>query len=163
MKLHTDLGILQLDRMLDGLETAGIIARGVDLIILGSANSRSHTRRIDFSLGLEKADATHRRARNLMGSDDGGYRYAATYDDWGWLMASIFAADPSAKFQGAYNGVADFKTRTWQAFTAVEGADPFPYAPDKEHPQHRRYTEDDSIRYAWLGLHLDDRSTAVAA
>ena len=145
------------------LKQAGTIAPGVDLLILGSASSRSHDRRIDLSLGLVAKDATHKRARNLMGMDGDGYRYAATYDDWGRFISGVFDADPKAKFAGAYNGREDFDTRTWQAFTTVLGKDPFPYAPDEAHPQHRRYTVDESLRYSWLNLHLDDRSTAVAA
>ena len=163
MKLHTNLNILKLNNILRQLRQAGTIASGVDLLILNSASSRSHDRRIDLSLGLMAKDATHRRARNRMGADDGGYPYAATYDDWGWFISGVFDADPTAKFVGAYNGREDFDTRTWQAFTTVTGVDPFPYAPDEAHPQHRRYTENDSIQYTWLGLHLDDRSTAVAA
>ena len=163
MKLHTKLGILKLDDILHRLGQAGTIAPGVDLIILGSASSRSHDRRIDLSLGLINKDATHHRARNLMGTDDNGYRYAATYDDWGWFISGVFDADPTAKFIGAYNGRADFDMRTWQAFTTVTGVDPFPYAPDVAHPQHCRYTEAHSLKYPGLGLHLDDRSTAVAA
>ena len=163
MKLHTNLGILKLDDILHQLKQESTIAPGVDLLILGSASSRSHDRRIDLSLGLIDKDATHRRARNLMGTEDGGYRYAATYDDWGWFISGVFDADPEAKFAGAYDGRADFDTRTWQAFTTVQGVDPFPYAPDVAHPQHRRYTAEDFLQYAWLGLHLDDRSAAVAA
>ena len=163
MKLHTNIGILKLDSILHRLKQEGTIAPGVDLLLLNAGKSRTHTLRYDLSLGLRVKDATHRRARNLMGTGDDGYRYAATYDDWGWFISGVFDADPKARFAGAYNGREDFDTRTWQAFTTVQGKDPFPYAPYDTHPQHRRYTVEDFLQYAWLNLKLDDRSTAVAA
>jgi hypothetical protein len=63
--------------------------------------------------------------------------WAATWHEWGWFMANVFAMDPDARFGGAtgwrYAGEADFNRKTGNLFNAQRDCDDFSYLPPREH------------------------------
>ena len=51
--------------------------------------------------------------------------WAATYDEWGWFLAHVFAADPSA-IAGPYKGIDDFHAQV-DGKAPGRGQDPRPF------------------------------------
>jgi len=77
---------------------------------LEQAGSRTHERKVRIHLGSDSAttpDGQKRRWSNSGVRGAGGYR-AATYDEWGWFLAALFDADPTARCVNSYDGRADF-------------------------------------------------------
>jgi hypothetical protein len=78
--------------------------------------SRSRARAFDVILrGLHSTtrDGIKRRRPNLGASRDRDYtdQWAATHDEWGWFLAALFEADPTATCY-AYDGRDDFHEKT---------------------------------------------------
>lgn len=110
MRIHTNLDI----------ETFGQLSvtpklRGqVYLERFYEYGSRSRARAFDTNLrGLHNLtpDGVKRRRPNS-GQRGAGNDWAATYDEWGWFLAALFDADPTARCAGAYDGRADFHRKT---------------------------------------------------
>lgn len=164
MKLHSD--ILTENDIIGALRTekeAGRIALTVQFKLLDKRGSRSHTSA--FEVQLESWDRTPgdgRRTGNsgsygaMSSSDDG---YAATYDEWGWLLAALYRIDPAmvcgSVKHPVYADDADFHNKTGLTYalsdllTELEsGDDPFPYVWSS--PRVGRYGagRSDSDRYA---------------
>lgn len=126
------------------------IARHVTLKRL--SQHRSSARLNAFEVQLEAAE----RDRGRRAGNSGAYGamrpeadgYAATYDEWGWLLAALYALDPqmivgSPKY-AAYEDRAQFDDRTAYHYNvsayleevyhwggATYGDDPWPYVPTR--------------------------------
>lgn len=75
--------------------------------------SRTHANKIRVHLAADHnvtADGVVRRRTNSGNRGAGGY-YAATYDEWGWFLAVVFDADPTAKCE-YYANRDDFHAKT---------------------------------------------------
>ena len=111
MKIHTNLTWAELEATLhhpnlinevyfDGLEEHGSASRvrafDVTLRAWESVNLRTGQKRRHPNTGTRGADH---------------YEYAATYDEWGWFFARLYAADPTARCW-AYASAEDFHDKT---------------------------------------------------
>lgn len=105
MRLHTDT--LRASHVRDALiaeQAAGRIARTVTFRTLVEHGSRSHATAIEVQLtSYDKEPGDGRRRGN-----DGSYGamaddYAATYDEWGWLIAAVYAQDADAVWGSVKN------------------------------------------------------------
>lgn len=149
MKIHSNvIGYTQIIReALKGEKAAGRIASHVTFKSLEQRGSRSHEFAFEIQLEANERD-NGRRAGNsgsygaMRPEVDG---YAATYDEWGFLLNALFALDPkmvvgTAKY-ATYRGREDFDQKTgwtynydrllahfleWPAFDGSFDRDPFP-------------------------------------
>lgn len=120
MKIHTDTltlaDIHEAARVASALSGAPVYLTRAD-----ERGSRSHRRAFDVILA---SDGTLSRRRVNYGSaryaDRFDRPYAATWDQWGWFLASLFAADPGAKCW-AYYGADMFHAATGMRFTEYDG------------------------------------------
>lgn len=117
---------------------AGRIARHVYFKTLTEHGSKSHG--AAFEIGLEAIHRDRGRRAGNSGSygamDDGSF--AATYDEWGWLLSALFEIDPAmlcgSPRYPAYRDRDDFDEKTGLSYRPaalleslrVDG-DPFPY------------------------------------
>jgi hypothetical protein len=97
MKIHSN--ILTYNAVADALiaeREAGRIAKHVGFKVLLQGRSQSHAYGIEIQLEAQIRD-NGRRAGNsgsygaMQPEYDG---YAATYDEWGWLLAALYKIDP---------------------------------------------------------------------
>src|SRR4029077_16999860 len=99
MKLHSNaLTIEDIRAALIDEQVAGRIAKSVEFKILDPKGSRTHARAFEFQLSSwDHVPGDGRRVGNA-GSDASmrGDDWAATYSEWGWLMAALYRADPWA-------------------------------------------------------------------
>lgn len=79
--------------------------------------SRSHREAVDFQLYYAgvKLPGDGRRWKNTGARGASDY-LAATYTEHGWIMAHVYALDPSAVFAGCYANRDDFNRKTRNAF-----------------------------------------------
>lgn len=99
MKIHTNLigYTQQIRNALQEQKDLGRIAHHVHFKKLEQRGSRSH--QFAFEVQLEASERDNGRRAGNSGSY-GAMRpeydgYAATYDEWGWLLAALFALDPA--------------------------------------------------------------------
>lgn len=122
MKLHTSLSATDVQRALDAAYYTGKVAANVTFVQFTPSPSRSCRHGYLVQLGSydqsipEGTTDQHgkvMRVRRFKNSGDNGafYVWAATYDEWGWFIARIFALDPKAKF-GPYRGPLHFHQET---------------------------------------------------
>lgn len=117
MKIHTDT--LTFRDFLDAFATSP----GVEYGRLTIQGSRSRQKAFDLTLvsdGQPDKDGTPRHRRPNSGVRGAGEAFAASYADWGRVLAHLFEVDPEA-LAGPYKGAADFHAQTKGAFvpTAV--------------------------------------------
>jgi hypothetical protein len=101
MRIHThtaDRGTIR-DAMAYASNRSG---RRVYAIRADEYGSRTHTTAFDVSLS---GSARHR-------SQADRDEFAATWDEWGWFLAFLFAHDPDIKCSGVYRDADDFRNRT---------------------------------------------------
>jgi hypothetical protein len=134
MRLHTNLDYIDIAHALKSAKRAGQVAQDVTFQDgLVPHGSRTHLRAYEIQLGTFEKDSLPagytdqnghklnvRRFKNTgdSGASSGWYSpsvWAATWDEWGWFIAYVFAADPDARF-GHYASYADFMTKTKNAF-----------------------------------------------
>lgn len=120
MRLHTNvIGYTQTIRnALKAEQAAGRIAPHVSFKTLEQRGSRTHTFAYEVQLEADIRD-NGRRAGNsgsfgaMRAEVDG---YAATYDEWGWLIAALYAIDADALWGSVkypqYLDAAHFQERT---------------------------------------------------
>lgn len=123
MKLHSN--ILTESDIRDALETAkqrGNIDRSVvfDVLERKGSRKRSHGFEVHLEWLGNKVKGDGRRWTNSgnRGADsygNGRGTYAATYDEWGWLIAELFGKDEHMIF-GHYEGMDNFDSRTKFAY-----------------------------------------------
>lgn len=141
MRIHTNvIGYTQTIRnALKEQEALGRIASHVSFKTLEHRGSRTHQFAFEIQLEADERD-NGRRAGNsgsygaMRPEADG---YAATYDEWGWLLAALFVIDNDMVVGTpklpVYSGAEDFHRKTaWtydpeRLIDALEnGDDPFP-------------------------------------
>lgn len=101
MRIHTDtITPYDVSKALRLEKEAGRIDAGVYL----ETNSQhgSHSRAWGVEIKLAATGKTPGRRFTNHGAYGAGDAYAATYDEWGWLLAALFAMDPKA-FAGSAN------------------------------------------------------------
>lgn len=146
MRLHTDtLTDQDIRNALRAEINAGRIAPSVAFKTLTLHRSTSHARAFEVQLtSYDKSAGDGRRLGNSgsYGSDDSG-DYAATYDEWGWLIGALYALDESAVWGSVarpqYADREDFDYRTGLTYNPAvllswlhtdeygESCDPYPY------------------------------------
>lgn len=123
MKIHTDLTDRAMYGILNDAIAAGQLERGMYFDKCAVSGSRTHERGIDVHLAIDTKTAGSKRRRPNPGTGGfGGFTeydpWAATWDEWGWFLARVFAADPNA--HTAYDaGAAAFHARTAGKFAPV--------------------------------------------
>jgi hypothetical protein len=142
MRLHSD--IITANNVLVALvseQDAGRIAGSVRFKVLDTHGSKTHAAAHEVQLeSVGRIPGDGRRAGNsgsygAMGWEDG---YAATYSEWGWLMAALYRIDPAAVWGSVkhpqYASAADFHEKTGMTYALgdllvrlVKGVDPYPY------------------------------------
>jgi hypothetical protein len=102
MRIHSD--ILTRDDLFAAIGAVRADAPDIYLEHASAHGSRSRTRA--FEVALRGMGARHTRRPNF-----GGDGYAATYHDWGYWIAELFAIDHDAVI-GPYKGADDFERQT---------------------------------------------------
>jgi hypothetical protein len=108
MKLHTSLTEAEVRAALALTKAKGLMAPDVHYAVFTQERSSTHPHGYQIMLGTYDQDSLPygyvdpggyrlrvRRARN---TSHGEARWAATWHEWGWLIAEIFAADPGARW-----------------------------------------------------------------
>lgn len=159
MKLHTVLYTQDIRNALQRAKAAGRVTADVELVQLKPEGSRTHPYGYLVQLGTFDQDSLpagttdqHGRRMNVRryknSGDSGaaseyygrdGAVWAATYHEWGWFIAELFAADPTASTSasyGRYKSAEDFREQTNGAYEL-----PVPAEPRHWHPNmHGDYT-----------------------
>lgn len=151
MRLYTSLSEQQVHSALNRVKAAGLATP--DIVFTASfatRPSRTHARSVQVQLGtLDKHSLPpgtrdqHGKVLRVRRYKNSGNRgaaserargeavWAATWHEWGWFMAEIFAADPGARFGAAtgpswgYRDAADFHEKTGNQFSEL------PSVPDR--------------------------------
>lgn len=141
MKIHSDvLSPMHAINSLNDEKQAGRIAHHVTFKTIRKVGSRSHKLGLEIQLQARVRD-NGRRAGNsgsygaMIPEYDG---FAATYDEWGWLLASLYDKDPvmvvGTVKQPIYADAIDFHHQTALAYNPAELirylriiGDPYPY------------------------------------
>ncbi|QXN74011.1 hypothetical protein SEA_BLAB_85 [Microbacterium phage Blab] len=142
MRIHTNVITNEADiyDALRGQITLGRIASHVSFKTLDEHGSRTHQTAFEIQLQAEVRDNGRRTGNSgsygAMQSEVDGY--AATYDEWGWLLAALYGIDSnmvvgSPNMPLYANAVAFHRKTAWTyapelLIDALEnGDDPFPY------------------------------------
>lgn len=90
------------------------VTNDIDLVQFDGPN-RSRNRKFSFKIQLGTYDKTSGPTKSRHYKNSGQYGagdvWAATYDEWGWFIAELFAVDPDAIF-GPYKGLDSFNAQT---------------------------------------------------
>jgi len=140
MKLHTNLTETQVYEALQWAKHKNLITRDVHFTVFTPGPSMTHPHGYEIQLGTYDQDSLPAgytdqngyklRVRRYRGGNRGDARWAATWHEWGWLIAEIFAADPNARwganparcarpeYAGGYSSPDDFHAKTDGQFQA---------------------------------------------
>lgn len=117
MRLHTNTHTWRsIHEALAKAIRSGMVADHVELWICDEYGSRSKSRAFEIRLGTSvkiKGDKRTFLNSGTHGADTS--MYAATYDEWGWFIAELFAVEPDATF-GTYIGGDGFNAATKNAY-----------------------------------------------
>lgn len=118
MRLHTNTHTwLSIHEALAKAKAAGKVADHVHIEQCTEHGSRKRATAFEIKLASYtkvKGDKRGWRNTGKRGADsmnNGEGLYAATYDEWGWFIAELFAVDEEAVF-GTYDGAAGFDAAT---------------------------------------------------
>jgi hypothetical protein len=127
MRLHTTTIAYtgEVRRALRSAQDAGLVADDIHFVVGPEPHgSRKRAHAYEIQLGTDNkysgrdlnknGSIKNRRPKNT-GQYGSSQVYAASYDEWGWFIAGIFAADPDAIF-GPYDGLEDFVDKTHSAY-----------------------------------------------
>lgn len=146
MRLHTQLTGPDVGNALLRAKKAGRVTEDVQFTVFGTYKSRTHAYAYEIQLGTydkhslpegtvdQHGKKMHVRrfknSGNSGASSEYGYYenvWAATYDEWGWFIAEIFKADPTARWgpkpkpgrtgYGIYASPDDFHEKTHGNFS----------------------------------------------
>lgn len=107
MRLHTNtLNESDLQKLMKYVSNE---APNVILHVTGLHGARNHKRGIEIA--LRGHGTRHKRPPQTRILGEQSTERAATVDDWGWLIAAVFAVEPGARF-GPYKGADDFAKQT---------------------------------------------------
>lgn len=138
MRIHSDkLSAMHIVNALNDEKQAGRIGFSVTFKTLEKKGSRSHANAFEVQLeAYDNTDDSGRRAGNS-GSYGAGTDYAATYDEWGFLLEALYLKDGEmivgSVSNPMYEDIDDFHSRTGFTYSAdllhfVDDAYPFdPY------------------------------------
>lgn len=118
MKLHSNtLDTFDISRALQAGKNAGLIADDIYFTQFNPAGSRKRARGFEIQLGTHDKSSGPTNSRYYKNSGNSGADsvWAATYDEWGWFIAYLFASDPEAIF-GPYLGLDSFNQQTKNKF-----------------------------------------------
>lgn len=115
MKIHTNTETVSAVRKaLQLANLAGQVAPNVYLDRCVPAGSRTRAHAAEIHLAATDRSYGHRYANTgMVGADSG--TFAATYDEWGYMLAHLFAADPDA-VAGQYKSAESFHALTKGAY-----------------------------------------------
>ena len=130
MRIHTKLSLTKTTDALLKMKQAGVIDDGMMFLEFDRHGSRSRAHAFEVKIGAYPGDVEDSHPTRQV---HGGYYIAPTYDEWGWFLAAVFAADPEAK-AGPYTSEKDFQKQTRYRFVAPDfwqtagspGYDPYP-------------------------------------
>lgn len=115
MKLHSSkLTEEDIRRALRQAQANGQIADDVFMVEFVASGSRSRARSWAIQLGALDKGSGPTKSRHYKNSGVGEINrsiWAASYDEWGWFIAQLFAVDPDATF-GPYLGLDSFNAQT---------------------------------------------------
>lgn len=115
MKLHSNFHSMKtIVEAKDRAKAAGHLPAHITLELMGSG-SRTRNNGFVVRLYTEFKQPGDGRRRTNSGNAGAGRNWAATWDEHGWFMAEVFAADPDAIFD-RYYGKADFDAQTKNAY-----------------------------------------------
>jgi hypothetical protein len=136
MRLHTSLTDVQVSNALFRAQREGLITPDVHFAVWEPGRSQTHPHAFEIQLGTynqhslprgykdQRGSTMHVRRFKNSGSSGASSVYAATWHEWGWLIAEIFAADPEARwganparcarpeYAWGYHSEADFHAKT---------------------------------------------------
>lgn len=142
MKLHTSLSGTEVHQALSRAQAAGHVTPDVHFAVYGNVNSQTHARGYEIQLGTydqhslppgtkdQHGKTMHVRRFKNSGNGGADSVWAATWHEWGWFIAEIFAADPGARWGGnpersrnpeyvwGYSSPDDFHAKTGDEFRA---------------------------------------------
>lgn len=138
MKLHTNLTEAEIHAVLARTQAKGLIAGDVLFTVFAAGSSRTHRHSYEIQLGATdpyslpdgyvNQHGKRMRVRKIRNSGYGDARYAATWHEWGWLIAEMFEADPesrwganpaTARHAWGYFSAEDFNRKTKNQFLPV--------------------------------------------
>jgi hypothetical protein len=156
MRLHTKLTSDDVYAALSRAKRTGRVSSTVVFDPITAYNSKTHPRAYEIQLGtfdsylpFNTFDQHGRRMRTRRTRNTRNYtddqRFAATWHEWGWFIAEIFAADPSARWGGnpatskhpwGYFSEADFSKKTSGLFNlrTTAGSQVGGFSYDRPHP-----------------------------
>lgn len=102
MRVHSD--VIETDDVRAALSAAKAENGVPDSVRISRLTEQGSTKR-DHAFDVSM---TSRRMRNL---PELRYRWQATWTEWGWFIAHLFAVDPDAVI-GPYRGKSDFHAKT---------------------------------------------------
>lgn len=110
MRIHSDrLTTIDIKKVLNEAQASNRVPADVGFVVLSPHGSRSRKRAWEVQLGSSspntRLDGKERRYTHS------GEHFAASYDEWGWFIAELFAVDTHA-IVGPYTGSADFHAAT---------------------------------------------------
>lgn len=140
MKLHTNLNEAQVRAVLIRTKDKGLITQDVHFTVFTPGRSQSHAHGYEIQLGTDNQDSLpagykdqngkNMRVRRVRNAMNGEARYAATWHEWGWLIAEMFEADPESRWGDnparsahpwGYFSAQDFNRKTGDQFLPVAG------------------------------------------
>jgi uncharacterized protein YwbE len=139
MRLHTRLTATEVYSALGQAQLAGKVTSDIRFMVFRQYRSRTHPHGYEVQLGTWDKDSLpsgtvdqhgkNMRVRRFKNSGSHGAHsdngtgesvWAATWHEWGWFIASVFAADPGARFGGLtgwnYLSPGDFHRKTGGQF-----------------------------------------------
>lgn len=125
MKLHSNtIRYADVVESMRRAKNAGLVSQDVFFVKCDHAGSRSRAFAFEIQLGAmdQRSGPTNSRHYKNTGHSGAGYGdekiWAASYDEWGWYIAELFAIDPDAVF-GTYKGRDSFNAQTGGKFATV--------------------------------------------
>jgi hypothetical protein len=117
MRLHTNTHTTtSIEDALRRAQGNGKVQYHVTLAVLTPHGSNSRARAFELRLGTTVKEKRDGRTFWNSGTHGADQRwYGATYDEWGWFLAELFAVDPEAKCD-RYDGRHDFDAQTKTAY-----------------------------------------------
>lgn len=119
MRIHTNkLNAHDIRHCLAYAQRSGKVAPDIEFVVGPVLNgSRSHARAFEVQLGTWDKTSGPKKSRHYKSSGTHGADsiWAATYDEWGHFLASVFLCDRQA-VAGHYESHRDFHAKTRDAY-----------------------------------------------
>lgn len=128
MRLHTKLSYRQILEAMAQVKLDKRMAADIEFVKFGFHGSQSRDHAFEIQLGTTDQASGPTNSRHFKNSGKHGATseyfhgeniWAATYDEWGWFIAEIFAMDPKAHWGMNYTSAEDFHSKTEGRFREV--------------------------------------------